>query len=137
MKLRRVKISEAVGCLLYGVRLAQVTWECLSVVRLVLSRIRHVGCDVHQTGDRWVRPCFRNYGAPIAVSDQNARSVLESKDALRSCDILLERRLRLLHDGDVVTIIDQNVVNAFPARTICPGTVSQNDIPNAPLLVLC
>ncbi len=100
MKLRRVKVSEAVCCLLYRVRLAEVAGEALSVVSLILSRIRHVGCDVHQTGNRWVRPRFGNYGSPIAVSDKNARSILLSKDALRSGDILLEGRLRLLNDAD-------------------------------------
>jgi hypothetical protein len=70
------------------------------------------------------------------VSDKNARSILLSKDALRSGDIFLERRQRLLNDADVVAILDKNVVNAFPARTICPGTVNQNKIPNAMLFVL-
>jgi hypothetical protein len=71
------------------------------------------------------------------VSDKNARSILPSKDALRSIDICLERRLGLLHDADVVTILDKNVVNASPAGTVGPGTVNQNNIPNATLLVLC
>src|ERR1022692_583419 len=90
MKLRRVKVSETVRCLLYRGRLAEVTREALSVVSLILSRIRHVGCDVHQTGNRWIRPRFGNYGSPIAVRDKNARSILLSKDALRRGDIFLK-----------------------------------------------
>jgi len=85
-----------------------------------------VGRDVDQSGNRWIRPGFSNYGSPIAVSDKNARSILLSKDALRSGDIFLERRQRFLNDADVVAILDENVVNALPARTICPGTVNQN-----------
>ena len=42
----------------------------------------------------------------------------------------------LLDDADVVTILDKNVVNAFPAGTICPGTVNQNDIPDPRLFAL-
>jgi len=51
MKLRRVEISEIVCRLLYRTRLAQVTWEALPVVSLVLSRVGHVRRDVYKTGD--------------------------------------------------------------------------------------
>jgi hypothetical protein len=71
------------------------------------------------------------------MRDKNAGSILKSKDALGSIDIFLERRLGLLHDADVVTILDKNVVDAFPAGTVGPGTVNQNNIPNATLFVLC
>src|SRR5712664_124276 len=136
MKLRGIEVSETVCRLLYRTRLAEITWEALSVVRLVLSRVWHVGRDVHQTGDRWIRPRFGNYGSPIAVSDKNARSILLSKDALGGSHIFFKGRLRLLDDADVVTVLDENVVNAFPARTIGPCAVNQNNIPNAMLLVL-
>src|SRR5207302_325983 len=46
MKLRRVEISETVCRLLYCARLAEVAWEALSVVSLVLTSIWHVGRDV-------------------------------------------------------------------------------------------
>ena len=51
MKLRGIQVSEAVYRLLYSTRLAEVAWEALSVVRLVLPSVRHVGRDVHQTSD--------------------------------------------------------------------------------------
>ena len=70
------------------------------------------------------------------MSDKNARSILLSKDALRRSHIFFEGSLRLLNDADVETILDKNVVNALPARTICPGTMNQNNIPNAMLFVL-
>jgi hypothetical protein len=72
----------------------------------------------------------------VAVSDKYAPTILLSKNALRSGDILLEGRLRLLNDADAVAILDKNVVDAFPAGTICPGTMYQNNIPNAMLCVL-
>jgi hypothetical protein len=50
MKLRGVEVSETVCRLLYRGRLAQVTWEALSVVSLVLSSVCHVDRDVHQAG---------------------------------------------------------------------------------------
>src|SRR6266481_476381 len=78
MKLRRVEVSETVRRLLYRTRLAEVTWETFSVVSLILARIRHVGRDVDQTGNRWIGPGFSNYRSPIAVSDKNARSILLS-----------------------------------------------------------
>jgi hypothetical protein len=91
---------------------------------------------IYQANNRWIRARFRNYGSPIAVRDKDARSVLQCEDTLYSGHIILEGRLRLLHDADVEAIFDENVVNALPARTICPGAVNQNNIPNAMLLVL-
>jgi hypothetical protein len=70
------------------------------------------------------------------MSDKNALAILLSNDALCSGDIIFEGSLRLLNDADVVAILDQNVVDAFPTGTICPGAVNQNNIPNAMLLVL-
>jgi hypothetical protein len=61
---------------------------------------------------------------------------LLSKDALRGSYIFLKGGLRFLDDADVEAILDQNVVNALPTRTIRPGAVYQNNIPNAMLFVL-
>jgi hypothetical protein len=61
---------------------------------------------------------------------------LQCEDTLHGTYIVLEGRLWLLDDADVEAIFDKNVANALPARTICPGAVNQNDIPNAMLFVL-
>ncbi len=74
--------------------------------RLILSSIWHVGSDVDQAGNSWIRPGFSNYGSPIAVSDQNARSILSSKDTLRNSHIFFKGSLRLLDDTDVVAILE-------------------------------
>src|SRR6266567_8133382 len=136
MKLRGVEVGEAVWRLLYRSRFAEVAWEALSVVRLILASIWHVGSDVHRSGNRWIRPGFGNDCSSIAVTDQNARSVLLSKGPLRSIHIFFKGRLRLLDDADVVAILDKDVIDAFPASTICPGTVNQNNVPNAMVLIL-
>jgi hypothetical protein len=70
------------------------------------------------------------------MGDKNARSILLSKDAPSGSHIFFKGRLRLLDDADVKAILDKDVVDALPARTICPRTVYQNNIPNAMLLVL-
>jgi hypothetical protein len=70
------------------------------------------------------------------MSDQNTRPILLSEESLRGSHIFSKRRLGFLDKADVVAILDKNVVNAFPARAICPGAVDQNNIPNAMLLVL-
>jgi hypothetical protein len=41
-----------------------------------------------------------------------------------------------LDDANVVAILNEDVVNAFPARTIRPGAVDENNIPNVMLSVL-
>ena len=56
MKLRRIEVSETICRLLYRTRLAEVTREALSVVRFVLSSVWHVRCNVHQSGNGWIRP---------------------------------------------------------------------------------
>src|SRR5205823_11447326 len=136
MKLRGVEVSETVCRFLYRSRLAEVTWEALSIVGLILSRIRHVSRDIDQCGNRWIRSRFGNDGAAITVSHKNAWSILQSEDALRRRHIFFEGRLRLLNDTYLVTILDQNVVNAFPTCTICPGTVNEDNIPHATFFVL-
>src|SRR5882672_9095639 len=136
MKLRGVKVGETLCRLLYRTRLAEVAWEALSVVRLVLASVWHVSRDVHQTGNRWVRACFANYGSSVAMSDKNARPILLSKHALGGSHIFFKGCFRLLDDADAVAVLDKNVVDAFPARTIRPGTVDQHNIPNAILFVL-
>jgi hypothetical protein len=67
---------------------------------------------------------------------------LQCEDTLRGGHIILEGHLWLLDDADVVAILhknvaDENVVDAFPARTICSGAVKQNNISDATVLVLC
>src|ERR1700716_2249930 len=105
MKLRGVEIGETVCRFLYRSRLAEITWEALSVVSFILSRIWHVGRDVDQSGNRRIRPGFGNYGSPVAMSDQNALSILLSKDVLRRGDIFFKGCLRLLNDAHVVAIL--------------------------------
>src|SRR5258708_28612281 len=137
MKLRGVEVRETVRCLLYCTRLAEVAWEALAVVRLVLSSVGHVGSHVHQSGDRRICARFRAYGSPIAVRDKNARSVLKSKGAFGGSHIVFKRSFRFLDDADVVAILDQDVVNTLPAGAIRPGTVNQNNIPDPVPLILC
>src|SRR6266700_6953518 len=109
MKLHGVEVSETVGRFLYRSRHAEVTWEALSIVGLILSSIWHVGRDVDQSGNRWIRSRFGDDGAAITVSHQNAWSILQSEDVLRRRHIFFERCLRLLDDTYFVTILDENV----------------------------
>src|SRR5208282_2256078 len=77
MKLRGIEVSEIVCCLLYRVRLTEITGEALSVLGLFLTGIRHVGRDIHQANDRWIVARFGNDRSSIAVSDENAWSILQ------------------------------------------------------------
>ena len=131
MKLRGIQVCETVCRLLYRSRRAEVTWETLSIVGLILSRIWHVGRDVDQSDNGRIRSRFGDDGAAITVSHKNAWSILQSEDALRRRHIFFERCLRLLDYTYLVTILDENVVNAFPTRTICPSTVNEDNIPHA------
>src|SRR5947209_17920885 len=65
MELRGIEVSETVCRLLYRTRVTEVAWESFSVVGFVLARVWHVGRNVDQAGNRWIRPCFCNYRSPI------------------------------------------------------------------------
>src|SRR5580700_9982452 len=136
MKLSRIDIRETVRSFLYGARFGEVARETLSVVSLILSSIWHVRRDVHQSDNSSICASFRNYGSAVAVSDKNARSILQGKHTLRRSHIILERRLRLLNEADVVAILYKNFVNAFPPRSICPGSVHQNNIPDTTVFLV-
>ena len=64
------------------------------------------------------------------MSNENARAILKSKNALRGGDVVLKSRLWFLNDADVEAVLDEDVVNTFPAGAVCPGTVDQNNVPN-------
>jgi hypothetical protein len=55
--------------------------------------------------------------------------------AITSEDVF-KGRLRLLDDSDVEAILNKNVVNALPARTVRPGTVNQHNIADSTLWIL-
>jgi hypothetical protein len=88
-----------------------------------------VGRDVNQCHNFGIVRSFGDYRSAIAVSYYNARSVLLSDHALRRSHVFFEGRLWLLNDADLVAIFDENVVNAFPALAICPGTMNKNNVP--------
>jgi hypothetical protein len=70
------------------------------------------------------------------MSDKNARSILLSENSFCGSYVLFKGRLRLLDNADVETIFDKNVVDAFPAGSVRPGAVDQNNIPDATILTL-
>src|ERR1700733_3129516 len=118
MELGGIEVREAICRLLYRTRLAEVTREALSVVRFILSSVWHVGCNIDQSGNGWIRACFCDYGSPLAVCDKDGRSVLQCEDTLYGGHIILEGRLGLLDDADLEAIPDKAVVNTPPARTV-------------------
>jgi hypothetical protein len=70
------------------------------------------------------------------MTDKDARPILASQDAPGGGHVLFKRSFRLLDNADLVSILDKNVVNAFPAGAIRPCAVNQNDIPDAMLVAL-
>src|SRR5580700_2274772 len=128
VKLSGIQISEAVRRLLYRGGLAEVGGKALSIISLVFVVVWHVGCDVHQTNNNGIVPGFRDYRSPIAMSYKNTRTVLLSQDASCRGYIFFKRRLRLLYDADVIAVLDKNVVDAFPPRSVGPGAVNEHNV---------
>src|SRR2546429_8245550 len=114
MKLGRIEVSESVRRLFYRCRFTQITWKAFSILSLTFSGIRHVGRDINQCHDLGIVRGFGDYLAAITVSDNNTWSVLLSDHALGGSYVFSERRLRLLHDADPVTVLNQHVINTCP-----------------------
>jgi hypothetical protein len=121
MELGRIEVRETICRPLYRTRLTEVTGEALSVVGFVLSSVWHVRCNIHQSGNRWIRARFCDYGSPIAVRDKDTRSGLRCEDPLHGGHIILGGRLRLLDDADVEAIPDKVVVNALQSELSAQG----------------
>ena len=64
MKLRGVEKSEPICRRLHLGKFVEITWEERSVLMFTLSRIGHVGSDVHQTDNGWIGSRFGNDGSP-------------------------------------------------------------------------
>jgi hypothetical protein len=74
-----------------------------------------VGRDINQCHDLRIVRGFSDYSSAVAVSDNDAWSVLLSDHAFRRGYVFFERRFWLLNDANIVAILDENIVNSFPA----------------------
>jgi hypothetical protein len=130
MELRGVKVGEPVCRSLQCIRCAEIAGKVLAVFGLALAAVRHVRCDIDQSHDRGIVAGLGNHRAAVAVSHENARSVLLCDNPFRGSDVFLKRGLGLLYDADGVAVLDQDVVHPLPTRTICPRTMHEHDVPN-------
>jgi hypothetical protein len=62
------------------------------------------------------------------VTNKDRRAILRGKDTLGSLYVVCERERWVLDDADVVTLLLEDLVDAFPAGAIHKTTVHQNDI---------
>ena len=84
--------------------------------------------DVDQADDVGMNAGLGDDRAAIAVADQKRRAILQVENALRRRDIVGERRLGLLHHGDVEAFLGEDLVDRLPARRVDPGAVHQHDV---------
>src|ERR1700686_1298359 len=71
---------------------------------------------------------FSDYRSPVGMANENCRSVLHCKSSLGNCYVVLQRYRRILDDADVIAVLLQDFVNAFPACAVNKTTVNQNDV---------
>src|ERR1700722_10127907 len=102
--------------------------ELLAVGALSFTFLRRVRRDVNQGDDMGVSASLCDHGPAVAVPNQDARARLAIKDTLGRGDILRQRSQWLLYKCDVVPVLHQNVVHAFPARAVDKGTMHQHDV---------
>src|ERR1700736_2239604 len=71
---------------------------------------------------------FRDYRSPVGMADENCRSVLQCKNSLGNCYVVLQRYCRILDDADAVAVSLQDLVDVLPASAIHKTTVDENDV---------
>ena len=124
MKLRGIEVSKTVRRLFYRIGFAEIAWKALSVLSLTLSCIWHVGRDVNRSHNLRIVRGFGDYGPTIAVSDNNARSVLLSDHALRRNYVFLD---------DVAEVIARVVERDVAGTHLCahPDSPRLSDVAEA------
>jgi hypothetical protein len=128
MELCRVDIGETVRRLLYCGRVGQVAWKTLSVFRLFLSGIRHMSGNIDQADNGRVVSRFGDYRTSVAVSNKDAGSFLPGKHAFGGRHVIFKGCFGFLNNAYVETMLNKDVINALPARTIGPCAMHQYDI---------
>lgn len=131
VELRGIDVGEAVGSFLDGAGFGEIAGEALAVGGFGFAGVWHVRGDVDESDHRRVDAGFSDYGAAIAVGDEDGGSVLEVQDALGRGDVIFEGGFGFLDHGDVVAVFGEDVVDGAPAGGVGPSAVNQNDIFNA------
>jgi hypothetical protein len=65
-------------------------------------------------------------GAAVAVGNQDHRCLLSIEDAAGRGDVVLERGHRLLDNGNLVTVLDEDVGDRFPTRAIGKSAMDED-----------
>src|SRR5258705_13986151 len=74
---------------------------------------------------------FSDYCSPVAMANENCRSVLRCKNSLGNCYAVLQRYCRILDNADAVAISLQDLVDALPASAIHKTTMDENNVLHA------
>ena len=70
---------------------------------------------------------FADDGAAPGVADKHDRAVLRVDDQPRRGGVALQRQGWVLHDGDVIAVPGEQVVEGPPAGPVHEGAVDQHD----------
>jgi hypothetical protein len=83
-----------------------------------LALIRSKGGDIHEPCNLVIVSSFGDHRSSIGVAYENCRPVLGCKNALGNRHVVLERYCGILDDADIVAVLLQRVVDAFPSRAV-------------------
>jgi hypothetical protein len=67
---------------------------------------------------------------PPGVADEDRRAFVGVECLLRGCHVGFEADGGVLHDGDGVTVLGEQVVDTSPAGAIDETAVDEDDVPN-------
>jgi hypothetical protein len=92
-----------------------------------LAFVGSEGGDVDQSGHVRVRARLRDDGAAVRVADEKGLAGLSGDHPLGEGDVVGKRGRRVLDDGDVVAVLLQDVIDAFPAGAVDEAAVDEDD----------
>ena len=92
-----------------------------------LALVRREGGDVHERADPVVGAGLGDHDAAVGVADEDDRAVELVEDAGGRCDVIVERRRRVLDDAHVVAFSDEPVVDRLPSGAIDEAAVDEDD----------
>src|SRR5208337_4758919 len=83
--------------------------------------------NVDQAFDAWVVAGFGDDGAAVRMSHENNGAFLLGDYAFGRGHVVGQRGGRILHDADAIAVLLEDLVDAFPARSIDESAVNQNN----------
>ena len=89
-----------------------------------LTPVRGEGSDVKQSGNSRVVSSFRDHGPTVRVAHKERRATRGPQSSLHHRGVFFQRESGILDNGDIVSVLSQNPVDAFAAGDLRGAAIS-------------